>query len=289
MQLAARQSLPARELTARTALLDRLLELTRQKQSSPCIRVHARNGHTLSAVDIDTPLLALPLQGRKRVRNANRWIHIAPGEIFLVPHATAVDIENIPDETAGCYTAIGIPLEEHVLSAARQLVREPVGAGSGGIACVPMDTHVEDLTNWVNAMEQRDLARACYSIVGVVLRLHAQGHRSLLYPPAPSLSGRIREMVAADPTREWTSAHLEADLGVSGATLRRHLAAEGVSLRQLIGDARLSHGLSLLLTTRLPVKSVAGRVGYASVSTFVKRFRERYGVEPSRVGGVGGL
>jgi transcriptional regulator GlxA family with amidase domain len=62
-----------------------------------------------------------------------------------------------------------------------------------------------------------------------------------------------------------------------------------VSLRQLIGNARLSHGLSLLLTTRLPVKSVAVRVGYASVSTFVKRFRERYGVEPSRVGGVGGL
>jgi hypothetical protein len=75
-------------------------------------------------VDIDTPLLELLLQGRKRVRNAYRWIHIAPGEIFLVPHATAVDIENIPDETAGCHTAVGIPLEEHVLSAARQLVRK---------------------------------------------------------------------------------------------------------------------------------------------------------------------
>src|SRR5260370_28121934 len=108
MQLAAQQSLPARELTARTALLERLLELTRQKQSSPCIRVRARDAHILSAVEFDTPLLALPLQGRKRARDANRWIHIAPGEIFLVPHPTAVDIENIPDDAAGCYTACRI-------------------------------------------------------------------------------------------------------------------------------------------------------------------------------------
>jgi AraC-like DNA-binding protein len=289
MQLAPQQLPAARELTALTELLERLLDLTREKQSSPCIRVRARNAHTLGAVDMDMPLLALPLQGRKRVREENRWIHIAPGQIFLVPHPTAIDIENIPDEATGCYTAISIPLEEHVLSAARQLVREPAGAGRGGVACVPLDIHVEDLTHWLNAMKQGDLARACYSVVGVVLKLYAQGHRSLLYPPVPSLSGRIRAMVAADPTQEWSSANIEANIGMSGATLRRHLAVEGLSLRLLIGNARLSHGLSLLLTTRLPVKTVAQRVGYASVSTFVKRFRERYGVEPSRVGGVGGL
>ena len=38
-----------------------------------------------------------------------------------------------------------------------------------------------------------------------------------------------------------------------------------------------------MLSTQLPVKSVAARVGYTSVSAFIKRFRERYGVEPSRV------
>ena len=90
-------------------------------------------------------------------------------------------------------------------------------------------------------------------------------------------------MVAADPERAWSSADLESQLAVSGATLRRHLAAEGQSLRQVIGEARLSHGLTLLLSTQLPVKSVAARVGYTSVSAFIKRFRERYGVEPSRV------
>ena len=58
-------------------------------------------------------------------------------------------------------------------------------------------------------------------------------HRGLLYPSAPTLSARIRAMVAADPERAWSSADLESQLAVSGATLRRHLAAEGQSLRQV--------------------------------------------------------
>jgi len=283
------RSVPATESTAQTKLLARLLEFAQRAESSPCIRVRARSAHCLSVVDLDTALLALPLQGHKYVRDAQRRIHIVPGEIFLAPHPIAVDIENIPDESSGYYIAIGIPIEEHVLSAARQLVREPIGGGTDGIACVALDRHAEDLNDWLDAMEAGDLARACYSVVGVILRLYAQGHRGLLYPRMPSLSSRVRAMVAADPIREWSSAQVEAAIGMSGATLRRHLAAERVTLRKLIADARLSHGLSLLLTTRLPVKSVAQRVGYTSVSTFGKRFRERYGVEPSRVGGVGGI
>jgi len=70
---------------------------------------------------------------------------------------------------------------------------------------------------------------------------------------------------------------------MSGATLRRRLAAEGTSLRDVIAEARLSQAFSLLSTTNLPVKTVALRVGYNSASTFSRRFSERYGVEPSRL------
>ena len=61
------------------------------------------------------------------------------------------------------------------------------------------------------------------------------------------------------------------------------LAAAGTSLRDIIASARLAQALTLLISTRLPVKSVAQRVGYASAASFSKRFTERYGVEPSRV------
>jgi AraC-like DNA-binding protein len=284
---------PARAMATTTApadLLSRLLELTRDDRSAPCIRVRSKNSHTRNAVEIDTALLALPLQGAKRVRAGGDWIDIAPGQILLVPHPLAFDIQNIPDPRVGFYTAIGIPLEDHVLSAARHLVRNPVLVkGDGGLSCVPLAPHLNDLTNWLDALDGGDLARACHSVVGIVLSLYARGHRTLLYPPTPPLSVRVRRMVDADPTREWSSADIEAELGVSGATLRRHLAAERISLREIIANSRLSHALTLLLTTRLPVKSIAARAGYASISSFVKRFRSRYGVEPSAVGGLGGI
>jgi len=251
----------------------------------PCIQVRARSEHLLASVSIDTPLLVVPLQGYKRARETDAWVQVMAGELFLIPRPATIDIENIPDPVTGWYSAIGIPLEEHVLSAARQLVREPIRAGRSRITCVPLDAHIEDLTNWLSAVKRGELPRACHSIVGVVLRLYAQGFHDLLHCPPPTVSARIRSMVAANPTHEWSSAALEEQLSVSGATLRRHLAAEGMSLRRVIADARLAQALSLLLTTQLPVKSVAARAGYASVSTFVKRFRERYGVEPSGVVG----
>jgi AraC-like DNA-binding protein len=271
-------------------LLSRLIDLARDERSPPCIRVLAKNSHTLSAVDIDTPMLAVPLRGTKRVREKGTWIDIAPGQILLIPHPLRFDIENIPDPQSGFYVAIGIPLEDHVLNAARHLVRNPVLVKDvGGLSSVPLAPHADDLTNWLDALNRGDLARACHSVVGIVLSLYAQGHRTLLYAPAPTLSVRVRKMVDTNPTREWSSADIETELGISGATLRRHLAAERISLREIISNSRLSHALTLLLTTRLPVKSIAARAGYASNSSFVKRFRARYGVEPSAIGGLGGI
>lgn len=289
MQVALRAKLAAQS-EAQEILLDRLRTLVRGDEATPCVSVRCNNGHTLSAVQMDTPMLVIPLRGRKRFRDKRRWLAIDVGEMGLIPSPMALDIENIPDPVEGWFTAVGIPLEDHVLTAARQLIRHPVAdRGHSGPVCLALESHIADLTHWLDAMQRDDSSRACYSVVGVALRLYAQGHRSLLHPPAESLSGRIRKMIANVPTHDWSSGEIEGTLGVSGATLRRHLALEGVSLRHIISDARLSHGLSLLLTTRLSVKVVASRSGYGSISTFVKRFRERYGVEPSRVRGIGGV
>jgi AraC-like DNA-binding protein len=73
-------------------------------------------------------------------------------------------------------------------------------------------------------------------------------------------------------------------LGVSGATLRRRLSVEKTTLRSAVTEARLSCAMELLYTTRWPIKTVAARVGYRSSSTFVRRFTERYGMEPGHIG-----
>lgn len=274
------------ESPAHARLIERLIEIAKRDEPlSCCLRVRVKQEHVLSAVNFDNPTLVLLLQGHKRIRTPGGWLSLTAGEGFLVPESMPLDIENTPDPVSGFYTAVSIALDESVLGAARQLVREPIMEPSGGICAIALDEHAGDLAAWLDELERRDLPRARYFMTGIVMRLYAQGHRRLLCPSPPTLSVRIRAMVAADPERDWSSADLESALALSGATLRRHLAAEGSSLRQVVGEARLSHGLTLLLSTRLPVKSVAARVGYTSVSAFIKRFRERYGVEPSRVGG----
>jgi AraC-like DNA-binding protein len=283
------RSLAARPAPTTESLFERLTRFALQSEPSPCICVRAKHAHILNAVNFNTPLLAIPLEGHKRVRHAQRSIDVAVGEIFLVSRPTAVDVENFPDRNTGRYLAIGILLEEHVLGAARQLARTPVGSGSGSIAAIGIDPYLPDLESWLDATQADDCTLASHALVGIVLKMYVEGQRSLLYPAAPPLSARIRDLVARRPDHAWTSSQLEDTFGVSGATLRRHLAAEGVTLRELIVDARLSGALTLLLTSDLPVKTVASRVGYTSAASFAKRFRERYGVEPSRIGGIGGV
>jgi AraC-like DNA-binding protein len=204
-----------------------------------------------------------------------------------VPNARKIDMQNIPDERTGNYVAIAISLCAEAVAAARGLLPLQLKSQSerGAIARVSVDALAQELLDWCEAMAGGDEVRARYVLVGILLKLHAWGHTGVLAEPVVTLAARIRIMIAANPGREWSSSDVEAELGMSGATLRRHLAEEGTSLRAVLIDARLSYALSLLLTTRLPVKSVASRVGYASPSSFVKRFAERYGVEPSRVGG----
>ena len=274
-------------ISRRDQLLGRLFELTRLETPLPCLCARAIHSHKVKAFDATGPLIALPLQGRKRALEAGKWISTDPGELFLVPGARRVDMENIPDAQSGEYVAVGITISENVLEAARQIIPDHPHAPPGPMASVPLDDLVESLLTWCEAMHRGQFTLACHAMLGVVLRLYEMGYQGLLTRPPERLADRIRAMVAEQPAREWASGDLEDAVGMSGATLRRHLAAEGTTLRDIIANARLAHALQLLYSTRLPVKSIAQRVGYASASSFTKRFTERYGVEPSRIGSLG--
>ncbi|MEN3113514.1 helix-turn-helix transcriptional regulator [Uliginosibacterium paludis] len=271
---------PARQL------LLRLEELAAQQGELPCICVRAVHAHHIKSVEVARPMLVIPLRGLKRARERGDWLRVPPGQLLLVPGARSLDMENIPDESSGDYAAIAIGLEAPVLDAARQLLPQRGFSEPGPIASVALDALAPALMNWLEALQLGETVFACHAMSGVVLRLHALGFAGLLTPETLDLAGQIRAMVSAEPAREWSSGDIEHALGMSGATLRRQLAAAGTSLRELIAGARLAQALTLLQSTRLPVKSVAMRVGYASTASFSKRFAERYGVEPSRVGSL---
>lgn len=74
---------------------------------------------------------------------------------------------------------------------------------------------------------------------------------------------------------------IAADLNISVRTLRRRLAAEGTTFRELSSET-IGLLAEELLSTGLTVESVADRLGYASVSAFGTAFRSWRGQTPGQ-------
>lgn len=92
------------------------------------------------------------------------------------------------------------------------------------------------------------------------------------------VSGRVRKLLirrggVADQT------HIAADLDVSVRTLRRRLADEGTTFRELSNET-VGMLAEELLVAGLTVEQVADRLGYSSVSAFGSAFRSWKGQSP---------
>ncbi|RLK57257.1 AraC family transcriptional regulator [Stenotrophomonas rhizophila] len=267
-----------------TSLLATLASLADCQRADGYACITARREHGASSVEIPQPQFAILLQGRKQVRTAQQSLEFAPGDLFLITRRCRIDVVNIPDPHSGVYLSAIVPMCAEALTAARALWNEPLPQAGDALARLPLAEHGATLLQWRQALEHGHYTEARLALASLALAFCRRGHGSLLVPPEPSVGERIRDLIAAQPERDWQSRDFEAHLGLSGATLRRRLASEQSSVRELITDARLAHAMSLLYTTRLPLKTVAARVGYRSLGSFNKRFAERYGLEPAAIG-----
>src|ERR671926_1442593 len=86
--------------------------------------------------------------------------------------------------------------------------------------------------------------------------------------------------------REYAS-ELELDavarrLATSRRQLQRAFAETGqTSFRSHLAEVRMRRALEMLLEGSLPVREVAGRVGYRQAAQFAKTFRRHHGRPPS--------
>lgn len=102
---------------------------------------------------------------------------------------------------------------------------------------------------------------------------------------AKSVAQRVRHLLAGAIDHPWTAPDIARQCAFSEATLRRRLADEGVTLSEVLTDARMSFALTLLQSTDRPIAEIALDVGYESASRFAVRFRKRFGFAPSSVRG----
>lgn len=266
------------------SLLARLGTLVDCARAEGYACITARHEHGAHAVDIDHPCIAIVLRGRKQVRTHAQALEFEPGDLFLIARRCRMDVVNIPDPDSGLYLTVTIPLCEEVLAAARLLWSEPIIGRGDELARLDSADFAPELRHWLASLQAGQYTEARLALAALTVALCRRGHTTMLVPPPPSLAMRIRDLIRADPARDWQSPHIETALGLSGATLRRRLAGEGTSLREVIAAARLACAMDLLYTTHWPVKTVAARVGYRSVASFSRRFNERYGLDPARIG-----
>lgn len=94
----------------------------------------------------------------------------------------------------------------------------------------------------------------------------------------------VTEVVAfldAAPCLNVTLPEVAAGLGYSERGLRRQLDRSGTSYRRLIDEVRARRARDLLAATTLPVKAIAGTLGFDSSSNFARSFRRWTGVSPN--------
>lgn len=70
-------------------------------------------------------------------------------------------------------------------------------------------------------------------------------------------------------------------LNMSTRTLRRRLAAEGISFRSLLHDIRKKRALELISSTDLPIETIAVKLGYKDVANFYHAFKNWTGTTPT--------
>ena len=81
---------------------------------------------------------------------------------------------------------------------------------------------------------------------------------------------------------DFGAATLARRLGVGIRALQRRVAAEGITLRTLIEEARSSSARALLSDVRLSVDEVAALLGYADERAFRRAFKRLAGQSPAQ-------
>ena len=87
-------------------------------------------------------------------------------------------------------------------------------------------------------------------------------------------SAWIRNKLLANISNTPSLAQIASDHFMTERTLRRRLADEGTSFRDLLTEVRQTMAEELLCSTGLSVSEVSSRLGYASTSAFIHAFQK---------------
>ncbi|HCS0032305.1 TPA: helix-turn-helix transcriptional regulator, partial [Escherichia coli] len=83
-----------------------------------------------------------------------------------------------------------------------------------------------------------------------------------------------------DLSKRWRLERVAEIFNVSEISIRKRLNAEQTTFYQILLERRMNKAIQLLFDNELQVDMIAKKVGFSSVSYFIKTFKKHFGVTP---------
>lgn len=251
-------------------------------------RFEACQQQSLHQVPLVSPTLIVVRQGEKRVYNGRDEWRLPAGTALLLPAGITPEMENIPNN--GQYRAdIFAPPHSWVERFRQQYGHLLTELPHDNAASFSPDTGLEtalqacygNTDHHGAAWHSARLELAWHQVILELIRLQVAA--SLFVVSSQPVADRLRELINFSPSQAWQASKVAQQWGMSPATLRRRLQAEGTSFSQLLQESRMARALGLLMTTRLPIGEIAWQCGYDTIPAFSHAFKKHYGISPSEL------
>lgn len=243
-----------------------------------------RDREHLAPVRIHSTVLIVVIDGVKEVTDGRGTHRFPKGAALLLTPGWSGTVVNEPDPASGTYRALVLDFPAELV---RRLLRaHPPGAETAHpirnlhVAFTPAlaEAMLHAAAGLTAGLAPRLVEHRCMEVLLALLEV---GVWWLGRGIPGSTAEAVRHLVRTHPDRRWTATDLAGDIGTSVGTLRRRLSEEGVTLRALLAEERVTHARHLLETEGLSVQQAAEACGYTSRSHFARRVRTATGANPS--------
>jgi AraC-like DNA-binding protein len=214
--------------------------------------------------------IALIISDDGRDRGTDIRVVLEGGAPFGVEFSASLMVLHLRDETGGRFSPSCIHFghtPDDVGAFVRVLGCEVRPRSSWNGLVIPIES-------WRLPLRRRD----------AVLRAILESHADAILARLPNRSGLALEVQRALASRVAAgSVNIDTvarQLAMSGRTLQRRLAEEGVSFQQLLDQARKEAAIRYLSEPLLAICEVAYLVGYSEPAPFHGAFKRWYGVTP---------
>ncbi len=254
--------------------------------------IQARQLQRIRRIQILAPAICHVVQGHKVVYWQGQRFTVTPEHLLIFPAGSVVDIENHPAQQLYKANIVSFPLALIQQYQQQYQIKHP-SAPLQGDAQLPAlimlcDAALSFSWNTLLAAVQQQLPASLQQHHAEGLLLAMQGTpqlQLLLAVNQQQIKHRLQQMFLQKYDYDWQLSDAAQRLYMGESTLRRKLAEEETSFKQVLDEVRFAVALGMVQTTLLPISHIAERCGYQSASRFAVKFRQIYGLAPSEIRG----